>query len=88
MINPANCPLCRKPYLYDQAKKLHVDRYEAVDNSAPGPAAILLQKIIMASADSASTEEVDQVVDEAQKWLATQTGENNAVRNFCFLLPR
>lgn len=81
MMHPTNCPLCRKPYLYDRVKKLHVDRYEAVDDSS-APAFKLLQKIAMASAESASTGEMTQAANEAQEWLASQTGENRAVRNF------
>lgn len=75
-MHPANCPLCRKPYLYDRVKKLHVDRYEPVDD---GSAFKLLLNIAMASAESATIDDMNKAANEAQEWLSSQKGENQGV---------
>ncbi|KAK7692033.1 hypothetical protein QCA50_005438 [Cerrena zonata] len=77
LMYPNNCPLCRKPYLCERIKKLHVDRYETADDGS-APAFKLLQRIAMASAESATIEDMNSAANEAQEWLSSQHTENSS----------
>ena len=75
-MQPSTCPLCRKAFLPDRAKKLHIDRPMEHDDSARVNE--FLQRLDSASSES-TPEEVAQSLNEVRQWLATRDDGNHIV---------
>ncbi|KAI0794986.1 hypothetical protein C8Q75DRAFT_730818 [Abortiporus biennis] len=71
-VHPSACPLCRKLYLPERIKKLHVDRL------APGhdPEVELLLKMALVSNEDAEEEHVNNVLQDVQRWLSEGTDDH------------
>lgn len=67
--------MCRKAYLPNKMKKLHVDRPEEVDDRKEVD---LLQRLVL-SWDT-PPEQLQQVVDEVDAWLATRHEDSVSCR--------
>ncbi len=72
-VDPANCPLCRKPFLIERMKKLHVDKPESLDEVKE---ADFLQRLIRAW--DASEEELVSLLNDIGGWLENK--EDDEVR--------
>ncbi|KAJ7431842.1 hypothetical protein B0H11DRAFT_1720824 [Mycena galericulata] len=60
-VDPPNCPLCRKAFIRERVKKLHVDRPE------PDPAAQFLHRVALAF--YADDEDKTRLSSELTTWL-------------------
>ncbi|EPQ51327.1 hypothetical protein GLOTRDRAFT_133200 [Gloeophyllum trabeum ATCC 11539] len=85
LLNPSICPLCRKAFLRDRIKRLHVDRVPP-DEAGVTPATPrigysqtqleeieLLQRLALASGEDTPESELAQIIVEVEEWL---TGRN------------
>ena len=79
-MQPATCPLCRKAFLPDRAKKLHVDRPSSLSEHDDAQRVNdLLHRVALVSAEDKPEEEVKQVIGEVQQWLATREDRRHRV---------
>lgn len=76
-VHPPNCPLCRKPFLTDRIKKLHVDKPDSVDDVRQ---AEFLQRLILAW--DASDEELLVLLTQIEEWLNSKDEDE-----VCIVLP-
>lgn len=84
-MQPSTCPLCRKAFLPDRVKKLHIDRPPTFsENDDSVRANELLQRVSLASGENVPEEEVMGVISEAQQWLATRDDQNHIVVSTTF----
>ena len=79
-MQPSTCPLCRKAFLPDRIKKLHIDRPpNYADNDDSTRVSELLQRIALVSGENAAEEQVMGVISEVQQWLATRDDRTHVV---------
>lgn len=79
-MQPSTCPLCRKAFLPDRIKKLHIDRPPNYsDNDDSMRVSELLQRVALVSGENAAEEQVMSVISEVQQWLATRDDRNHVV---------
>lgn len=78
--HPSICPLCRKGFVPDRIKKLHVDRFSGSStegNVSTGGSttqeAELLHRLAMVSGENTPDEDVNEVMNDVQRWLAEAT---------------
>ncbi|KAJ7225705.1 hypothetical protein GGX14DRAFT_640470, partial [Mycena pura] len=69
-VEPANCPLCRRPYLRDRIKKLHVDRPDADEERD------WLQRVVLAF--DAETEERDHLTTDLEEWFRERSEDDHS----------
>lgn len=74
-VDPANCPLCRKPFVIERMKKLHVDKPESLDEVKETE---FLQRLILAW--DASEEELLALLTQIGDWLENK--EEDEVRSY------
>ncbi|PCH38935.1 hypothetical protein WOLCODRAFT_29268 [Wolfiporia cocos MD-104 SS10] len=77
-LDPSLCPLCRKAFDPSRIKKLHIDRYTPTDSQGMPIVGRteedeLLHRIALFFGDSASDEDVNEVLEEVREWLASHT---------------
>ena len=78
-MQPSTCPLCRKAFLPDRVKKLHIDKpTEHADHDDSARVNEFMQRLDSASTHS-TQEEVIQLVNEVQHWLNTRDDRNHIV---------
>ncbi|KAF9447367.1 hypothetical protein P691DRAFT_125680 [Macrolepiota fuliginosa MF-IS2] len=83
-VEPANCPLCRKPFMPDRVKNLHVDRPESADENREPE---LLEKLVMAW--DAEEQELLVLLTQIEEWLNSKDeGENTALRKAVSVLAK
>ncbi|PSR71481.1 hypothetical protein PHLCEN_2v12646 [Hermanssonia centrifuga] len=71
---PSACPLCRKAFVPDRIKKIHVDRYTPGDEDEVNE---FLRRIALLSGENVEAEDVMKLTHEIHNWLATPEGENS-----------
>lgn len=75
-LNPKTCPLCRRPFVLERIRKLHVDI--AFEDQSLLQSAIDLEerqfedRIITASGDNVPDEEAQHAIEEILGWLETR----------------
>jgi hypothetical protein len=80
------CPFCRKQFVSNRVKKLHVALLDSKELNKPSKATELLRKIALVSGERSSLEDVIQVVEEANTFLTENPIDQDEVR-VCFLIP-
>lgn len=94
-LHPSTCPLCRKPFAPDRAKRLHVDKPPPSQDGAGGgegegaraEADTLLQQIALVSGEHTPAEDARQIVAGVEQWLAVQPADPNLVRFLTIPFP-
>jgi len=68
--HPTSCPLCRKTFLRDRIKKLHVDPHVPGEREAAMPEAwSLAQRLARCARSEVSIQATDELIEEARRWL-------------------
>jgi hypothetical protein len=80
------CPFCRKLFVSNRVKKLHVALLDSKEINKPSKATELLRRIALVSGERSSLEDVVQVVEEANTFLAENQEDQEEVR-ICFFIP-
>jgi hypothetical protein len=81
------CPLCRKAFAPERIKKLHIDRYNAVDTGESDEAIQVngfLQRVALVSGENTPEENVTDVINETSRWLAARD-QNQGLVSITFL---
>ncbi|KAJ3554007.1 hypothetical protein NM688_g3328 [Phlebia brevispora] len=80
-MQPSTCPLCRKAFLPDRVKKLHIDRPPSAIGGDDDSTRVneLLHRIALVSGENVVEEQVMGVISEVQQWLATRDDRSHAV---------
>ncbi len=73
---PSACPLCRKAFVPDRIKKIHVDRYTPGDEDEVNE---FLRRIALLSGENVEAEDVMKLTHEIHNWLATPEGEDSEI---------
>ena len=77
--HPSNCPLCRKAYIPERVKKLHVDPFsETVEDDVVFQINRHLRKLALASGEDTPEGDAMDVIREANSWLASR-GQSDRV---------
>ena len=64
-VTPPNCPLCRKAFVPDRLKKLHVDRPSVLEQDSQEVE--LLQRLALVW--ESPEDQLDDMMDEVTGWL-------------------
>ena len=68
--HPTSCPLCRKTFLRDRIKKLHIDPHVPGEREAATPEAwSLAQRLARCARSEVSIQTTDELIEEARRWL-------------------
>jgi hypothetical protein len=81
-VHPANCPLCRKPFLSDRIKRIHVER---PDNSDIYRHAEYLKRLILTW--GTSDEELALLLGDIEEWLRVKTDDGVRAKLSSLSLP-
>lgn len=77
-VSPTFCPLCRKPYLPDRIKKLHIDRPDTVTEDRDVD---LMQRLCLAwGLGQAPSASFTPLIIEVDAWLKSRTDEEVSFR--------
>ncbi|KII85514.1 hypothetical protein PLICRDRAFT_319062 [Plicaturopsis crispa FD-325 SS-3] len=70
------CPLCRKSFQPDRAKRLHVDKFtgESDADTIDQDVFALMQRIALVSGEHQPEEQVTETIRDVEGWLNTQPG--------------
>lgn len=83
--HPSNCPLCRKAYIPERVKKLHVDPHsEDMEDDIVFQINRHLRRLALASGENTQEQEAMDVIREVNSWLASR-GQSDTVVSVCFM---
>jgi hypothetical protein len=74
-LRPPLCPLCRKAFLPDRLKKLHVDRPENTGHNEQETD--FLQRLALVSGENTPHEDIAEVMEEVELWFNQQPEDSN-----------
>ncbi|TDL20305.1 hypothetical protein BD410DRAFT_377099 [Rickenella mellea] len=92
-LNPRNCPLCRRPFVIERIRKLHVDvstdHHALLQSSTDLEVRQLAESIAAVSTDSADDEARQEVIQRVSTWLESHPLDTHRVlRESVSLLQR
>lgn len=81
--HPSNCPLCRKAYIPERVKKLHVDPHsETMEDDVLFQINRRLRRLALTSGENTPEGEAMDVIREVNGWLASR-GQGDSVVCVC-----
>ena len=86
--HPSNCPLCRKAYIPERVKKLHVDPHsETMEDDVVFQINRHLRRLALTSGENTPEGEAMDVIREVNSWLASRGQADTVVSVYCPSVP-